>query len=741
MEKIFYTSGINNCGGRCIIKAHVMDGKVVKLTTDTGDGKDGIPPLCSCTKGKQYIETFLGSNRLKYPMKRIGQRGEGRFQRISWKEAVDTIVYEWKRIKQTYGVQSRYVNYATGVNALMRGDDLAKRLLALDGGYLGRYNSYSSACITVATPYTYGTNYTGNSLEDWKNSKLIILWGHNPVETRFGTALWHLKQAKEAGVKVIVVDPRYSDTAKAFADQWIGLRPGTDSALMDAMAYVIYTENLQDQDFMDKHCLGFDKNHMPQGIDGSESYISYILGEKDGIAKTPEWGEKITGVDMETIISFAREYASSKPAALVQGFGPQRHANGEQNVRSSTMLPCLTGNVGISGGWASGKGMMERHKNPEFPALENSCKAAIPCFMWTDAIIRPEEMDLRHDGMTGVDKLESGIKMMINLAGNTLLNQHSDINRTIEILKDTSKCEFILCSDLFMTSSAKFADILLPGTSMFENDNITLPWEYGDYLLYNQQAIEPIEESRFEYDWLVEVAEGLGLKEQFTEDHYTVKDWLKAIYDDLRPYEKELPDFETFRANGGYKYKINSTVIAFKEQIEDPDNHPFPTPSGKIEIFSERLYKLNQPEDIPAIPKYVPSFEGVGDPLMEKYPLQMIGWHTKRRTHSTHDCNKKLERIEKQQAWINEKDAKVRRIENGELVEIWNDRGKLRIPAFVTSRIIPGVIAVPQGAWYTPDKNGVDQRGSINVLTTSRPTPLAKGNPQHSNLVEVKLAE
>ena len=292
-----------------------------------------------------------------------------------------------------------------------------------------------------------------------------------------------------------------------------------------------------------------------------------------------------------------------------------------------------------------------------------------------------------------------------------------------------------------MTSSAKFADILLPGTSMFENDNITLPWEYGDYLLYNQQAIEPIEESRFEYDWLVEVAEGLGLKEQFTEDHYTVKDWLKAIYDDLRPYEKELPDFETFRANGGYKYKINSTVIAFKEQIEDPDNHPFPTPSGKIEIFSERLYKLNQPEDIPAIPKYVPSFEGVGDPLMEKYPLQMIGWHTKRRTHSTHDCNKKLERIEKQQAWINEKDAKVRRIENGELVEIWNDRGKLRIPAFVTSRIIPGVIAVPQGAWYTPDKNGVDQRGSINVLTTSRPTPLAKGNPQHSNLVEVKLAE
>lgn len=739
MEKEYLTSGINNCGGRCIIKAHVVDGEIVKLTTDASEGKDGVPPLCSCTRGKQYIETFLGDNRLKYPMKRVGERGEGKFQRISWKEAVNTITAEWKRIKETYGVGARYVNYATGVSALMKGNLLAKRLLNLDGGFLDSYNSYSTACISTATPYTYGTNLTGNSLEDWVNSKLIILWGHNPVETRFGTAWWHLKQAKEAGVKIIVVDPRCSDTAKAFADQWIGLKPATDSALMDGMAYTIYTENLHDKVFMDKYCIGFDSVHMPKGYEREESYLSYLLGEKDGVAKTPEWAAKITGVGEETIIKFAREYATSKPAALIQGYGPQRHANGEQNVRSGTMLACMTGNVGISGGWASGMGSVERHKKPSFPVKENPYKAKIPCFLWTDAVIRGSEMTSVDDGVKGAKRLDGNIKMIFNLASNTLLNQHSDINRTIEILQDTSKCEFIVCSDLFMTPSAKFADILLPGTSMFEGENITMPWAYGDYLLYNQKVIEPLHECRFEYDWLCEVAEGLNLKEQFTEGHNNTRDWLKTLYEDLRKKENELPEFEVFASNGGYKYKNNTTVIAFKKQIEDLEHNPFPTPSGKIEIFSESLFKMNKPEEIPAIPKYVASFEGVDDILTKKYPLQLIGWHTKRRTHSTHDSNATLEKIEKQRVWINYKDAESRNIKDNDLVEIWNDRGVIHIPAFVTDRIVEGVIAVSQGAWYTPNSEGIDQRGSINVLTTSKPTPLAKGNPQHSNLVQIKL--
>lgn len=740
--QIVSTSGRNNCGGRCIIKAHVNGGNIIKLTTDTEEESDRGPQIRACVRGRGYRKTFLSPDRLRYPMKRVGERGEGKFKRISWEEAVDTIASEFQRIKKEYGPESRYVNYSTGVSAVLRGDRLSRRLLALDGGYLGYYNDYSTACIKYTTPYTYGTIYAGNSTKDLVNSKLIILWGHNPAETIFDPLMgYYLKKAKEAGAKIIVVDPRYSDTAAGFGDEWIGLKPTTDSALMDAMAYVILSENLQNQEFMDKYCLGFDKDHMPDGVDQEESYYSYVFGEQDGIPKTPEWAEKITGVDTETIYNLACEYATTKPAAIVQGYGPQRNSNGEQTIRSSTMLACLTGNVGIKGGSAAGATYVKQHEEPELDVLTNPYKAKIPTFLWTDAIIRGTEMTSKNDGVQGADKLKSNIKMIINLAGNTLINQHSDINRTIEILKDTSKCEFIVCSDLFMTPSAKFADMLLPGTSMFEGVNITTPWSQGDYIMYNNQAIDPLFEGRFEYDWLKEVAEKMGLKEKFTDGHETVEEWMKSIYEETKDKEPELPTFEEFTKRGVYKYKPKESYIAFKEQIEDFDNNPFPTPSGKIEIFSKRLYDLKNPKEIPAIPKYIDIFEGLSDPKREVFPLQMIGWHTKRRCHSTHDNNDWMEEIELHKMWINPIDAKLRNIKEGDLVEIWNDRGIIQIPAHVTQRIVKGVIAVAQGAWYTPNKNGIDIRGSINTITTSRPTPLAKGNPQHSNLVEVKAVE
>lgn len=737
MRQIKYLSGVNNCGGRCIIKAHIEDGRIIRLTTDEGCGSADSPLLNSCIRGKHYLETFLGDDRLKYPMKRVGKRGEGRFERISWDEALDMISSEWIRIRDTYGVSSRFVTYATGVNGVMEGNVLARRLLALDGGFLDRYNSYSSACTDIATPYTYGTLYTGNSPEDWVNSKLIILFGHNPVETRFGTTLWYLKKAKSEGVKIVVIDPRYSDTAKGLADQWIGIRPGTDSALIDGMAYVIYTENLYNKEFIDKFCIGFDREHMPEGCENEETVFEYLLGKRDGIQKTPEWAEAITGVNRETICSLAREYATSIPSALIQGLGSQRHSNGEQSVRSGTMLACLTGNVGISGGWASGCGLVKRHNMPQNPGYNNPFKGKIPSFLWSDAVLRGKEFTCK-DGLIGAEKLDSNIKMIMNLSGNCLVNQHSDINRTKKILEDTSLCELIVCSDVFMTPSARFADILLPGTSMFENENITKPWGYGDYIIYNQQAIEPLHECRFEYDWLSDLAGKLKLRDEFTEGRSSVRDWLKKSYEDLMILEPELPEFEAFSAEGIYRFNDNPLVIAFKNQIEDPENNPFPTDSGKIEIFSKRLRDRNNPDEIPPIPKYVKGFEGVGDPMIEKYTFQLIGWHSKKRTHSIQDNTAGLERIEPQIAWINPADAESKGISNGDLIEIWNDRGRTQITAFVTDRIIKGVIAVAQGAWYTPDENGVDIRGSINVLSTSRATPLAKGNPQHSNLVDIK---
>ncbi|RHP49554.1 dimethyl sulfoxide reductase subunit A [Clostridium sp. AF32-12BH] len=737
------TTGRNNCGGRCVICVHMKDGKIDHLSTERPcDAPDGEIPLTACVRGMNYHKTYLGEDRLRYPMKRVGKRGEGKFERISWDEAVDIIASEWIRIRDTYGAGSRYVNYATGISALNRGNNLAKRLLNLDGGFLDYYNSYSTACIRHATPLMYGTNQTGHNPEDWLNAKLILLWGHNPEETKFDSITMHvLLRAKEKGIPIIVIDPRKNDTAMRLDAEWIPIRPATDSAMMDAMAWVIVQEKLQDQVFLDRCCLGFDQNHMPEGVDPSECYLSYLYGEKDGVEKTPEWAEAITGVLAETIRSLAIRYAQAKPAALIQGYGPQRNASGEQSTRGGILLACMTGNVGISGGWASGTADWTEHKNPSWPKLKNPYNRQIPVFLWTDAVLHGHDMT-ELDGVKWLDgsekpvKLERDIKMILNLAGNCLINQHSDINRTARILQDESKCEFIVCSDLFMTASAKFADILLPGISMFECENITMPWQYGNFLGFNNKVLDPLYEGRFEYDWLAEVAERLGLKEAFTCGR-TSSEWLEYLYEDLKKTETELPDYQTFKQQALFRYKKKPVHPAFEKECQDPDRVPFPTRSGKIEIFSEQVYRGIFPEFVPAIPRYIPPVEGPQDPLSLRYPLQLTGWHTKRRCHSIHDNNRTMHRLDPQTLWMNPADASARDLREGDLVEVFNDRGRIRMPVHITERIMQGVTAISQGAWYRPDEDGTDMAGSINVLTSQHPTPYARGNAQHTNLVEV----
>ena len=739
-ETIIRTTGRNNCGGRCVIHAHVRDGEILRLTTDTPQAAGDTPPLCACARGMQYHRTYLSPDRLTQPLLRVGERGEGRFRPISWRDAVDRIADAWIRIRDTYGPASRYVNYATGVSAAFRPNHLAKRLLSLDGGFLDSYNSYSTACIEHATRLMYGTDQSGSTRDNWLKSQLILLWGHNPAETVFDASTMHyLRRAREQGTPIIVIDPRRSDTVRALDAEWIPVRPATDAALLDAMAYVLYTEGLHDQAFLDRCCVGFDAAHMPQGVDGSESVLAYLMGTKDGVPKTPRWAEAITGVPAEKIAELARRFAAAKPAALIQGYGAQRHAYGEQAARGGILLACMTGNVGVVGGWASGTGYVNRHALPHMPPVPNPVRAQIPVYRWTDAVDHGALMT-EPDGVVGAERLESDVKMILNLAGNCLVNQHGDINRTTALLRDTSKCELIVCSDLFLTSSAMYADILLPGLSFLECENITMPWEAGAFLGFNNRVVDPIGDGRFEYDWLCEVAERLGLREAFTEGRDT-RGWLEWMYEDLRKKEPQLPPFETFRAEGIYRYQDDAPSVAFERECADPKLHPFPTPSGKIELYSQTVAAKQFHDPFPPIPRYVSPPEGPEDPLRSRYPLQLIGWHTKRRCNSIHDNNPNLARLDPQRLWIHPDDAAARGIAEGDPIEVFNDRGQVRTTAHLTLDISRGVTALAQGSWYTPDARGVDQNGSINVLTSLRPTPYAHGNAQHTNLVEVRRSD
>lgn len=736
-ETIIHTTGRNNCGGRCLLHAHVENGRIVRMTTDSPEAAGDGVPLTACVRCLSYADTVLTGDRLQYPLKRVGRRGEGKFERIGWDEAVDIIAREWARIRDQYSPASRYVNYATGVSALLRGNELAKRLLSLDGGFLDYYNSYSSAATGKATALVYGTAQTGSSLDNWLDAKLIVLWGHNPAATKFDSqTMFYLRKAKDAGVPIVVIDPRETETVRELGAYHIPIRPAADAALCDAIAYVLYTEALHDQAFLDRCCIGFDEAHLPDGVPAGESVVSYLLGAKDGIKKTPEWAEAITGVPAATTRRLARAMATLRPSAQISGWGPQRHVCGEQSVRGTILLACMTGSVGVRGGWAGGAAYFSRHREPELPMPENPVKTKIPVYLWTDAVERGRELTSL-DGVTGGDSLDSEIKMIVNLAGSCLLNQHGDINRTAALLRDETKCEFIVCSDLFLTPSAKFADILLPGISMLECDNITSPWIYGDFIGFGSKVIEPVGEGRFEYDWLCEVADRLGLRPAFSEGR-TAGQWLEHCYCELRRHETELPDFDTFRAAGVCRYQNNPPHTAFEDECRDPGTHPFPTESGKIELFSRRVYETEFRSFFPPIPRYCAVPEGPDDPLRERYPLQLTGYHTVRRCHSIHDNNKRLHALDPQALWIHPEDAAARGLCDGDMALVFNDRGKMKLPVFVTGRVMPGVTALSQGAWYDPDENGIDRAGSINVLTSRRTTPYARGNGQHTNLVQVE---
>lgn len=366
---------------------------------------------------------------------------------------------------------------------------------------------------------------------------------------------------------------------------------------------------------------------------------------------------------------------------------------------------------------------------------DNPVKQKISVMNWVQAaddasLVTPQ------DGLTGGDKLDSNIRILFSLAGNYLANQNPDIHQAVKVLEDESKIEFIVASDLYLTPSAKYVDLLLPETSFMEPWNIGETWGTGNYLMLSEKLIEPPFESRSDYDWLREVAAKLGVEQEFSQGR-TEKEWITHIWEKTRqamPDEK-LPTFKELLVTRRHLFK-SEPYVAFEDNIRDPKNHPFQTPSGKIEIFSRRLYDMHHPE-IPALSHYVSAHEGPEDPLAEKFPLQMITWKGKNRANSTQYANPWLQEVQEQKLWINPLDAHRRGIAQGDLVRIHNDRGVTQIPAEVTQRIMPGVVAMQAGAWWQPDARGVDHGGCANVLSSARITALAKGNSHQTMLVEV----
>lgn len=776
-ETVHWSQCNVNCGGNCIFKWHSKDGKAMYMTTD--DIGDANFQSRACLRGRTMRRWLNSPDRLLYPMKRVGKRGEGKFERISWEEAIDTIAEKLKYTIENYGNDAIFTIYATGMYSTT--GNPSQRLLNCLGGSLTRFYDYSTNMMSAAMPYMFGSadnlteegkhptlkveasvyspydNVNASSFsEAAAHSDLVVMFGNSPAETRMGglNAVWDFARVREAvverGGKIINIDYRLNETSSGHADEWVPIRTGTDAALCAAIAHEWITGGKVDKKFLDKYCVGYDEDTMPKSAKGkNKSYKDYVMGTGyDKVEKTPEWAAEITQIPAAKIKQLADTIASAKAPFICQGWGPQRHTNGETTARAITMLPLLIGQIGLPG-----TNTGQREAEPpiylvgSIPAGDNGVEVSIPCYEWANAVDHGKEMTQKNSAVKGGD-LKNDIKFIWNYAGNCITNQHGDINYTHDLLQDETKCEFILVWDTVMTDSAKYADILLPDAMRSEQINMQTQGyaEYYTGLVVGSAAQEPPAECRSSYDVMAEIADKFGKKKEFTEGR-TQEEWVEYLYNQGRKAEPDLPTFDKMQEQGVYKKEV-APSIGLENFRKDPKKYPVATPSGKIEIYSETLDKLNDEWELPEgdviypIPLFDPGFQGYGS-VTEEYPLYCSGFHYKGRTHSSYGFLPELKHIARQQMWINPYDANKRGIADRDMCDVKSPNGTIRIEAHVTPRIIPGTIGIPQGAWHEASMDGdrVDTGGCINTLTVYRPTPLGKGNgPSHSIIAEVTKA-
>ncbi len=717
-ETIVTSTCGHNCGGRCVVNAHVTDGRIVHISTDARRWNAEHPPLPACARGVGQIERIYHPDRLKYPLRRVGPRGSGQFERITWDEALDTVAREMLRIRGTYGNAAILDASRTGSQSMLHGRVAAQRFLYMFGGCTDLWSNMSAEAEVFSVRITYGAKdykSAGREPTDFINSKLILMWGWSPGDGTFGTGtMQYLKWAKKHGTRIVCVDPRVTMTSRVLADEHVFIRPSTDAAALIAMVYVIVSDNLHDQAFCDRYLLGFDDAHLPDGAPPLASYKSYLLGMTDGQKKTPEWAAAITGIPAETIRRLAIEFATAKPAALQTGYAAGRTLYGEQFHRAAYALAAITGNVGISGGNSGvSNGATGRSGIRSLPTGTNPIDAKVASPLLADLLARG------HAGGYPAD-----IRMIYSSGGN-LFNQCPNVGKMAASL---DKVEFFVAQDHFLTATARLADIVLPATTFWERNDVHTPWAgAGHYAIYMRQAIEPMYECRNDIDIFGELARRVRIT-GYNDKSET--EWLKDLTADA------VDDFDSFARQGVARFAEPQQAVAFSQQISDPDNHRFSTPSGRIEIYSTTLAANPDPYGlgvIPPIPTWIASADDAA-----RFPLSLCTPKSRSRTHSIHGNQSALARVDPDTVWLHPADAAAREIVDGQLVRIFNDIGATVLPAQVTDRIAPGVVSIKEGAWFAPGADGIDRQGCANVLTVDRAAPCG-ATTYNTNQVEIEV--
>ena len=697
--KTFHGGCPHDCPDTCSMVYEVQNGKLtgVKGNKDHPMTRGGL-----CVKLKDYEKRHYHPDRLLYPMKRIGPKGEIKFERISWDEALDTIVDKWQKIIEEDGPQAIMPNSYLGnqglVHGLNGGDSFFARL-----GATVTERTFCGEGSATAWLLTVGPT-AGVDPESFIHSKFIIIWACNSVSTNLHH--WHIiKEAQKNGSKVVVIDSYASKTAKE-ADWHIDPKPGTDGALAMAMMNVIIGEGLVDQDYVDKYTVG------------------YAELSKKAKERTPEWAEEITGISADDIRKFAREYATTQPSAIRIGVALEKSWGGSQTNRAVASHPALTGAWRHVGG-----GILQ------FPVWEHPYKF--------DVICRP---DLIPKGtqvvnnlqlgrvLTGEQKLKVPIKSMMCWNTNPV-TQSTETEKVIKGLKREDL--FLVSAEHFISDTAAFADILLPASMGAEMEDMILSWGHL-YLTYNTKCVESPGEAIPNNEIFRRLAKRLGFEEENfkwndTEclEHYV--DW-------------DSPACEGIDLNYMKKHGYARLNVGTKDNRAPHKEGNFPTPSGKCEFRVvgaknfvagpfRQMYDDFQPgQDIPELPDYIPSKEtaSANPQLFKKYPLNILAPKSHGFINSCYaNIDNKLKGQGEQFVLISQSDAMDRGIKEGEMVKVFNDRGAFDALAKITPDVNKGIVVTTLGYWRQLNN------GTVNSVSSSAFGDMGNAQTSHDCLVEV----
>ena len=766
--------------------------------------KSGLTPF-----GLGYKKRIYSPNRILYPLKRVDwdpngernpeNRGKSGYVRISWDEAAEIVASELKRVIKKYGPEA-ILAQADGhgeEKVVHSTHGCSLRLLDLLGGYTLQIRNpdswegwyWGAKHVWGTEPHGTMTPYHTNLIPDVAdNTELMLLWGCDPETTPWGFGGGQMASRlcywfTELGIKSIYICPDLNYGAAVHADKWIPISPNTDAALQLALAYLWITQGTYDKEYIATHTVGFDK------------FEEYVLGKEDGIPKTPKWAANITGVPSRIIKELARKWASQR-TSIVHGLGGGyiRGPYSHEPARLEVFLLAMQG-LGIPGahqvqmidGTFLAALALKRPVRPPMPAgiVEVNVMAAyrgyepfmptpkqiIPKTLIHEAILNPP-LNFTGSSLQSSMTEEQFVKYTYPAEGCSeihmiwtdtpcLITCWNDGNFVIDAYR-SPKIEFFLAQHPWLENDCLFADIILPANTKFEEDDI------GDdcgnlhlnTIFPEEKCIEPIGESKSDYEIVCLIAEKLGLLDEYTEGK-TVEEWIRIGFE--HSGAADLISWEDLNKKGYFVIptdpeweKHRAGMIDF---YEDPENNPLTTPSGKIEFYSERLAKhFPDDDERPPVPHWIEKGESHDERLsserVKKYPLLTVSNHPKWRVHANLDDVTWFKEIPTckvrgsdgylyEPIWVNPVDAEKRGIENGDVVKIYNERGGVLVGAYVTERIMPGVVYVDHGARYDPIVPGeLDRGGAINTITPRKLTSRnAAGMATSGFLVEVERVD